>query len=470
MDLMRRGAYLIRNVVIPSVNPMSAVKPFLIALATALSLVAVPAAPASAAMFNPESFTLDNGLQVVVIPNHRAPIVIHMVWYKVGAADEAPGQSGNAHFLEHLMFKGTDTVAPGEFSKTVARAGGQDNAFTTHDYTGYFQRVAKDKLELVMRLEADRMANLKLTDTVVNPERDVVIEERRSRTDNSPAAQLSEQTQAILFLNHPYHRPVIGWRHEIEALTTEGALAFYREHYAPNNAVLLVAGDVTAAEIKPLAEKYYGPLKARAIPERKRPSEPDAVAPRQVELKSPRVGQPSWSRNYIAPSYNRGETQHAYPLQVLAEILGGSASSRIYRSLVDGKGLAIVAGAYYGPEQYDLGGFGVYGSPRAGIEIGQIEAAINEEIATLLKDGVTEAEVSRAKKNMIEQSVYARDSLRTGAYMFGRALTTGRTIADVEAWPERIGAVTTDQVNAAARAVLKDIGSVTSILLSQPAS
>jgi len=470
MDLPRRAAYLIRNIVTASVNAMSAVKPFLIVLATALSLAATAPAPASAAMFNPESFTLDNGMQVVVIPNHRAPIVIHMVWYRVGAADEAPGQSGLAHFLEHLMFKGTDTVAPGEFSKTVARVGGQDNAFTTHDYTAYFQRIAKDKLELMMRFEADRMVNLKLTDEIVYPERDVVLEERRSRTDNNPAAQLGEQTQAILFLNHPYRRPVIGWRHEIEALTTEGALAFYREHYAPNNAVLVVAGDVTAGEVKPLAEKYYGPLKPRAIPERKRPSEPDPVAPRQVELKSPRVGQPAWSRTYVAPSYNRGDTQYAYALQVLGEILGGSASSRIYRAVVDGKALAIAAGAYYSPEQYDLGEFGVYGSPRPGIEIARIQAAIDEQIAAVLKDGVTDAEVTRAKKNMIEQSVYARDSLRTGAYMFGRALTTGRTIADVEAWPERIGAVTTEQVNAAARAVLKDLGSVTSTLLSQPAS
>ena len=447
---------------------MSRRKLRLAALAATFALGA--AAPASAAMFSPETFTLPNGLQVVVVPNHRAPIVIHMVWYRVGAADEAPGQSGNAHFLEHLMFKGTDTVAPGEMSKIVARSGGQDNAFTTHDYTGYFERVAKDKLELMMRLEADRMVNLKLTDAVVNPERDVVLEERRSRTDNNPAAQLGEQTQAILFLNHPYRRPVIGWRHEIEALTTEGALAFYRQYYAPNNAIVVIAGDTTAAEVRPLAEKYYGPLKAHAMPERNRPSEPDPVAPRRVELKSPRVGQPSWSKSYIAPSYHRGETQYAYALQVLGEILGGSASSRVYRMLVEGKAIATTAGAFYSPDQYDLGEFGVYASPRPGTAIAQIEDAINEEIATLLKDGVTEAEVERAKKNMIEQSVYARDSLRTGAYMFGRALTTGRTVEDVEAWPERIGAVTTEQVNAAARAVLKDAGSVTSVLLPQPSS
>jgi zinc protease len=421
-------------------------------------------------MFNPESFTLPNGLQVVVIPNHRAPIVIHMVWYRVGAADEAIGQSGNAHFLEHLMFKGTGTLAPGEFSKTVARSGGQDNAFTTHDYTGYFQRVAKDKLDLVMRMEADRMVNLKLTDAVVYPERDVVREERRSRTDNNPAAQLGEQVQASLFLNHPYRRPVIGWAHEIEALTTETAIAFYREHYAPNNAVVIVAGDVTAAEVKPLAEKYYGPLAARPVPARVRASEPEPVSPRWVELKSPRVGQPSWTRTYIAPSYNRGATEHAYPLQVLAEILGGGASSRIYRALVDSKAIAIGAGAFYSPEHYDLGEFGVYAIPRPGTEIAAVEDAIKAEIAAVLKDGVTEAEVNRAKKNMIEESIYARDSLGAGANRIGRALTTGRTIEDVEAWPDRIGAITTEQVNAAARAVLKDAASVTSTLLSQPGS
>ena len=220
-------------------------------LAAALLL----ARPAEARLFDPETFTLDNGLTVVVVPNHRMPVVSHMVWYKVGAADEDPGKSGLAHLLEHLMFKGTPSVPPGMFSKIIARNGGRDNAFTTSDYTGYFQNVAADRLELVMRMEADRMANLTLDRETVETERAVVLEEWRMRVGNSPEGRLSQQMEAALFLNSPYHRPVIGWQSEIARLDRDDALAFYRRWYAPNNAVLVVAGDVDAATVRPLAEK-----------------------------------------------------------------------------------------------------------------------------------------------------------------------------------------------------------------------
>ena len=253
---------------------MSGPKGWFLGLAALMAALVLATAPGRAGLFNPEKFTLENGMRVVVIPDHRAPVVTHMVWYMVGAADDPPGKSGIAHFLEHLMFKGTAQVPPGEFSKIVARNGGRDNAFTSQDYTGYVQSVAADKLELVMRLEADRAANLVLTEAVVDPEREVVLEERRSRTDNEPSAILSEQLAAAQFLAQPYGVPVIGWEHEIRTLTKDDALDFYRTYYVPNNAILVVAGDVTAAQVRPLAEKYYGALAAGQPPPRLRPQVP----------------------------------------------------------------------------------------------------------------------------------------------------------------------------------------------------
>ena len=254
---------------------------------------------AQARVFDPESFMLDNGLQVVVITNRRAPIVTHMVWYKVGAADEAAGESGNAHFLEHLMFKGTKTLAPGEFSRIIAKNGGRENAFTGHDFTGYHQTVARDRLEIVMKYEADRMANLVLTDEVVLPERDVILEERRSRVDNDPGSKLQEMVRATLFLNHPYRIPVIGWEHEINELSTETALGFYKRWYAPNNAILVVAGDVTAAEVRPLAEKYYGkvakrPFRCGAGSPNPRSTPPDGLLWKAPRCANPRSRSPTW--------------------------------------------------------------------------------------------------------------------------------------------------------------------------------
>jgi zinc protease len=426
--------------------------------------------PAAAQVFNPETFALPNGLQVVVISNHRSPIVTHMVWYKTGSADEAWGKSGIAHFLEHLMFRGTHEIAPGEFSKIVARNGGRDNAFTSYDYTGYFQNVSRDRLELVMKMEADRMANLALTDAVVDPERDVILEERRQVVENRPGALLREQMGAALFLNHPYGRPIIGWEHEIRGLTRQDAVDWYKLHYTPNNAILIVAGDITVADLKPLAEKYYGAIEARPVPPRNRPAEPLPRSARRVELKDPRVAQPSVSRHYLAPSYNAGETEHAYALQVLAELLGGATTSRLNRALVLEQQLATGAGSWYDPTALDLGTFGVSASARSGVEIDKVEAALDAQIQKLLTDGASEDEVERAKSRMRASAIFARDSLSTGARVIGTALTTGQTVADVEAWPARIGAVTAAQVNAAARAILQPERSVTGRLLPKPAS
>ncbi len=428
---------------------------------------AVLAGRAQAAIFDPESFRLSNGLQVVVLPNHRAPIVIQMVWYKVGSADEPRGKSGVAHFLEHLMFRGTAAVPPGEFSRIVARNGGRDNAFTSYDYTGYFQRVAADKLELVMRLEADRMANLAITDEAALPERQVVLEERRSRTGNDPAAQLREQSRAALYLHHPYGVPIIGWRHEIERLTAADAMAFYRERYAPNNAVLIVAGDATAARVRALAEKHYGVIPRRDAPARVRAAEPKHRAARRVELRSDQVRRPRWSRVFLAPSYNAGRTGDAYALQLLAELLGGGTTSRLYAALVVRDALAASAGAWYVPDRLDDGEFGVSVSPRPGVDPARVEAAALAEIDRLLADGVTAAEVERARRSLLAAAIYVRDGLGAGPRIFGRALAAGRTIADVEAWPDRIRAVTAAEVDAAARAALRAERSVTAVLLPE---
>ncbi len=437
---------------------------FLVAIPILFSLGSVPA---GARVFDPETFTLDNGLQVVVVTNRRAPIVTHMIWYKVGAADEAAGESGNAHFLEHLMFKGTDKLGPGEFSRIIALNGGSENAFTSYDYTGYYQTVARDRLEIVMEHEADRMTNLRLTDEVVLPERDVILEERRSRVDNNPGGKLREMMQATLFLNHPYRIPVIGWEHEINELSTETALAFYRRWYAPNNAVLVVGGDITAAELRPLAEKHYGAVPAHAVPERKRIAEPPQHAPRRLTLKSPQVSQPSVSISYLAPSHNSAGNEHAYALQILDEILSGGATSRLYRGLVVEQAIAASAGSGYSNSAFDLGTFDFHASPRPGGDIAGLEAALRAEIARLLADGVTETEVAAAKRRLRAGAIFARDSLGTGPNIFGRALTTGRSVADVEAWPERISSVIVEQVNAAAREVFLDNRSVTGLLLPE---
>ncbi|MBF0373087.1 MAG: insulinase family protein [Alphaproteobacteria bacterium] len=430
----------------------------------ALCLTAA-AGSAQAAIFNAETFVLENGMEVVVIPNHRSPVVSHQVWYRVGSADEAPGKTGLAHLLEHLMFKGTDKVPAGAYSRLVARNGGRDNAFTAFDYTGYYVNVAKDRLELAMTLEADRMVNLRLAEKDVLTERDVVLEERRSRTDNNPSALLNEQVRAALYLNHPYHNPVIGWASEVGSLSRADAEAFYHRWYAPNNAILVVAGDITAAELKPLAEKHYGAIPARTLPERLRNAEPPQVAARRVELRDARVRQPSWSRSYHAPSYNRDPDGLAYALQVLSEVVGGGATSQIYRSLVVDKELASSAGAWYDPTAIDTSTFGVYVSPRPGVEIAEVERAMEAEVAAILEKGVAPEEIERAKRRLQASAVYARDSLYTGANVLGTGVTTGQSVADIEAWPERIAAVTAGQVAQAARKVLDEKASVTGVLL-----
>jgi zinc protease len=436
--------------------------------ALALALALWPAA-SGAAVFNPETFTLDNGMQVVVVTNRRAPVVSHHVWYRIGSADSPYGKSGLAHFLEHLMFKATTHMESGAFSREVARNGGNENAFTGPDYTGYFQTIARDRLELVMAMEADRMTNLVLAEDEVRLERDVVLEERSQRVDNNPSARLGEQLGAAQYLHHPYRLPVIGWRHEMETYDRADALEFYRTWYAPNNAVLIVAGDIDAAELRPLAEKHYGVIPARPIPERVRVTEPPQEAARWIELADPRVRQPSWMRSYLAPSFTAGATEHAYPLEILAEILGGTSTSRLYRALVIEQQLATSAGSFYRATARDQGTFRVYASPRPGVDLDQLEAAVEAEIERLQEEPISADEVARATSRLVAEAVYALDSLSTAVRSFGTALTTGRTVADVEAWPDRIAAVEADQVNAAAAFVFRPERSVTARLVAAAA-
>jgi zinc protease len=418
-------------------------------------------------LFGETGFTLKNGLEVVVLPNHRAPTVAHWLWYKAGGADEERGHSGAAHFLEHLMFKGTKTMKPKEFSTLVARQGGQENAFTSWDYTAFHQDVAADKLELVMKLESDRMHNLIITDDQLKPERDVVLEEWRMRIGNQPGALLDEQVEPALYLNHPYRIPVLGWTDEIKTLDVPTEKRFYDTWYAPNNAVLIVAGDVTVDQVRKLAEEYYGPIPRKAVPVRERVEEPDRSADTVVTLHHPRVRTPRWSRQYLAPSHHdhAGAEDRSYALEVLAEVLGGGANSRLHHALVLDQQIATSAGAWYAPDRLDLTSFGIAATPRPGVTVEQIGAAVEAVLAQMLKDGLDADEVARAETRLVTSQLYAQDGLDEPIEVIGRVLCTGGTLADLDAWPERIKAVTLDQVVAAAHAVFEGKPSVTALLL-----
>ena len=437
--------------------------PKILLLVTALTGATVSAAHAGAEVSH---FTLANGLEVVVVPDHRAPVVTHMIWYKVGAADETPGKSGLAHFLEHLMFKGTEKNPGDAFSRQVAAIGGQENAFTASDYTGFFQRVPRNHLKEMMALEADRITGLVLTDDVVRPELNVVLEEQNMRVANNPAARLGEQMDRALYLNHPYGRPVIGWRPEIEQLNREDALAFYRRFYSPNNAVVVVAGDITAEEVKADAEATYGKIADRAETNpRHRPMEPLQEAPRTVTLADIRVEQPSVSRDYLVPSENSAKPGESEALEVLAHVLGSGENCRLYRGLVVEQGLALNASANYAGTAVDYAKFAIFGAPKPGVSLPQLEAAIDGILAEVVAHGISSDELDRAKTRLIAEAVYAEDNQATLARWYGAALATGRTVEGVRAWPERIRAVTAEAVQNAARTWLDRRRSVTGYLV-----
>ena len=432
-----------------------------------MTLAITPQTFAAESQSRVSQFKLDNGMQVLVIPDHRAPVVTHMVFYRVGAADEPPGESGIAHFLEHLMFKSTESIPSGEFSKIIARLGGQDNAFTTQDATAYFQRVAKEQLGRMMELEADRMVNLRLTDKEVATERDVILEERRSRVENSPSAIFGEQMDASLYQNHPYRIPVIGWEHEMAKLSREDALTFYKHYYAPNNAILVVAGDVTADEVKALAEKSYGKLKPveSVGAKRVRPSEPPPRAPRRMTLEDPRAGQPSIHRYYLVPSYANAPKGDAEAIDVLVKLLADGSTSRFYKKAVVEKRLASSANGYYESGGMDSGKVSLYAIGQTKEDLPKMEALLDELIADISKNGVSDAELKRAKSAYIADYTYDSDNQSTLARRYGWGLATGLSVEDMESWPERIRAVTSDDVKRAAAKYLDERASVTGMLL-----
>jgi zinc protease len=432
------------------------------------SIALTPSASASSKKPAGPSVTqakLENGLDIVVIPDHRAPVVTHMVWYRNGSADDPQGKSGIAHFLEHLMFKGTRDNPQGKFSEIVADFGGQENAFTSNDYTAYFQRVPKDHLSVCMEYEADRMKNLVLSDEVVAPERDVVLEERRMRTDSDPSDQLNEAVQAALFTHHPYGTPIIGWSHEIEGLERADALAYYDRFYTPENAILVVAGDVDPAEVIELARSIYGKLEARGeAPKRFRPKEPEPRVHRLVKLSDEKVEQPSHQSVYLVPSVCTAEPGVAEALEVLAHLLGGGQTSLLFKTLVMDKKIAVGAGAHYAGTAVDQTRFYLYGMPVPGVSLEQIDDAINEVVAQVARDGVTEVDLIRAKNRLVAEAIYAQDNQATLARWYGASLAIGLGLDDVALWPDRIEAVTGEDVKKAALYLDKRRG-VTGFLL-----
>jgi len=411
-------------------------------------------------------FKLDNGMQVIVIEDHRAPVVVHMVWYKAGSGEEDPGVSGVAHFLEHLLFKQTKTMGSGEFSRVVAENGGSDNAFTSYDYTGYFQRIAADRLPLMMKMEADRMVNLDLGPDDILTERDVIIEERNQRVENSPGALFGEQRRAALFLNHPYGRPVIGWRHEMEKLGLEDALAYYRQFYAPNNAILVVGGDVTPEGVLELAKQTYGVIPANPdLKPRERPQEPPQISARRMTYSDERVAQPYVARTYLAPERNPGDQSVPAALTLLAEILGGGQTSILTQKLQFEAQTAVYTTAFYGAIALDNANFGFVIVPSDGVSLEDAEAALDQVIVEFFKEGIDPEKLDRLKTQFRASEVYARDNVQGLANAYGAALTSGLALADIHDWPDIVQAVTQEDIMAAAKLVFKEETSVTGWLM-----
>lgn len=436
--------------------------------ATAALALALQAGVAAAEGPEVADFTLSNGLEVVVIPDHRTPVVTHMIWYKVGSADETAGKSGLAHFLEHLMFKGTARNPAGRFSAWLAEIGGNENAFTSSDYTAYYQSIAKEYLPKAMEFEADRMTGLVLTDDNVLPERDVVLEEYNMRVGNSPEARIGEQIAAALYLNHPYGRPVIGWHQEIEKLNREDALAFYRRFYTPNNAVVVISGDVTAAEVRTLAENTYGKVaRVAEVAPRARPQEPEAVAVRQLTMADHRVAQPSLQRSYLVPSAVTAKPGEAEALEILAQLIGNGETCRLYRDLVVEKRLASGANGYYQSTSLDDTRFSVAAVPLPGVTFAALETEIDAVIADVAEHGVTAEEFDRARTRLIADTVYAQDNQSTMARWYGAALTSGENVDRVGSWTARLRKVTREDVQAAARTWLDKRRSVTGYLVKE---
>jgi zinc protease len=444
--------------------PSNRVKSFALTLFFAINTANL----AFAEVFKPTRFVLENGLELVVIEDHRRPVVAHFIYYRVGSMDEDPGKTGLAHFLEHLMFKGTANIESGAFSSLVTKYGGRDNAFTSKDHTAYFQVVSSDKLGEMMEMEADRMTNLSFDDAIARSELAVVLEERLSRVENRPAGILYETLNAALYLSHPYRRPVIGWKPEISALTRADAMKFYRTWYKPNNAIVVISGDVRPEDALALAKVSYGKIPGGSLPSKQIFHEPEHTSPRRVIHEDTRVRQSSFQRLYLAPAYN-GRAREPYALDVLAEVLGGETGT-IYKALVIQAKKALNATFWYDGSGRDFGSSGIYALPLPGISLDTLEKEIQEVIEDLLQNGIAETEVEAAKNRLLAEAIFARDSLEGPARIVGDSLINGSTIDDVEAWPTRIQAVTKLEVDKAAKSLFRLERSATGWLIPKTAS
>jgi zinc protease len=400
---------------------------------------------------NTFQFALTNGMQVLVIPDHRAPVATQMVWFRVGAVDDPPGISGLAHFFEHMMFRGTKQVPDDGFSLMIAKNGGETNAFTNHDYTAFYEQIAKDRLPLAMKLEADRLANLDLSDSHVGPERDVVLEERRMRVENEPQALMGEQMRAALHLSHPYGRPVIGWSEEVRRIDRVSAQDFYDHHYAPNNAILVVAGDVTPDEVRKMAQDAYGKVAARELQPRAEFTEPPRMAETRMTITRSDARVPIFNRIYRVPSYAQGRPGQAEGLETYAQWLGGDQTSILYHVLVEQKKLATDAGANYDGDVRDAGEFSVYAVPRPGVSLEALEKAVDQVLSVSALALPRDNDLNRAKTQLVASVTYRRDSQFALASAYGQALTIGLTVDDVNEWPARIRAVNAEAVRKAAQ-------------------
>ncbi|MDR2450911.1 MAG: insulinase family protein [Candidatus Accumulibacter sp.] len=444
--------------------------PRIIHLAVRLTVSAVVlslslSAPAGA---NPFEHRLANGLRVIVKEDRRAPTAVHIVWYRAGSMDEVNGTTGVAHLLEHMMFKGTPAIGAGEFSRLVAAAGGNDNAFTDRDYTAYFQQVPKRQLEQMMELEADRMRHLTLDPKEFEQEIKVVMEERRLRTDDQPQAALFEQLHAAAFQAHPYRAPVIGWMNDLEAMSVEDARDWYERWYVPNNACVVIVGDVEHQEVFALAEKYYGPLAARPLPARKPQVEPAQAGVRRLVFKAP-ADLPVLLMAYKVPVLRDVENDvDPYALEMLAAILDGHEAARFSRRLVREQRLAVSAGADYDVAARGPGLFYLRGSPAAGHTRADLEAGFRAEITRLVRDGVDDDELARAKAQLVAGEIYKRDSMFAQALEISQLEASGIPYRQNGRMIEKLQAVTAREVQAAARRYFVDDGLTVAELDPQP--
>jgi len=421
-----------------------------------------------AALANPYEKALANGLRVIVQEDRRAPTAVHMVWYRAGSMDEVDGTSGVAHVLEHMMFKGTKHLKSGEFNKRVAAAGGRDNAFTSLDYTAYFQQVPSVRLGEMMALEADRMANLVLDAKEFGQEIKVVMEERRLRTEDNPQAQVHEKQMAAAFQAHPYRRPIIGWMNDLESMTAADARDWYRRWYAPNNAYVIVVGDVNKDAVFRLAEKHYGRIPARALPGRKPQREPAQIGIKRIEVKAP-AKLPYLSMAWKVPMLrDLHKEREPYALEVLAAVLDGHEAARFSRNLVRGSKIAVSAGAGYDATVRGEALFVVSGTPAEGRSVAELEAALRAEIARVASEGVSAQELERVKTQTIAAQVYKRDSMMAQAMEIGRLEAAGVHWRDIDTLLEKIRSVTAAEVQSVAKKYFEDATLTVAVLDPQP--